>query len=74
MKVTDSNLTEVLQTLSPAERAAIEDCARAARFASSEAVDHLKAATLRKIRARLKRRARAQKEDRRYPDNLSQSS
>lgn len=58
MKVTDRNLAEILKTLSPAERAAIEGCTRAAYFASSEAVERLKASVLRKIKARLKATAR----------------
>lgn len=58
MRIADRNLIEVLKLLSPTERAAIEDCARAARFASDAAVERLKAATLRRIRFALKRWAR----------------
>ena len=64
MKVTDSNLAEVLQTLTPAERDAIEDCASAAHFASSEAIERLKSEVLRKVKARLKRKARTKREPR----------
>ncbi len=62
MAITDHNLLAVLESLTSAERRAVEDCAKAARFASNEAAERLKAAVLRKIKARLKRRARKRAE------------
>jgi len=62
VKISDNNLAAVLESLSPMERAAIEDCAKAARFASEEAVERLRSAVLRKVRRALKARARNRKE------------
>jgi len=64
MNITDHNLASVLESLTPVERAAIEDCAKAARFATPEAVEHLRSAVLRKIRMRLKVMARSKRRSR----------
>lgn len=60
MKVTDYNLAKVLQTLTPAERRAVELALRPAGPApESETLQNLQRAAIRKIKARLKRRARS---------------
>lgn len=60
--ITDANLIEALKTLPPMERAAIADSLRGVQWADSEAQERLKSSALRKIRSRLKRRARSKRE------------
>jgi hypothetical protein len=59
VKLTDKALSEALRSLAPAERAAIESCLRAAKWADAEAQERLKSAALRRVRSLLKRRARS---------------
>src|SRR6266542_431286 len=44
MKISDNNLAAVLESLTPAERRVVEDCARAARFTSNETIELLRRA------------------------------
>jgi hypothetical protein len=60
MKVVDPNLAAILKTLSAAERWSLESDQPSDLVGSSQ-IGGLRAATLRKVRARLKRRARAGK-------------
>ncbi len=62
MKISDNNLAAVLESLTPAERRVVEDCAKAARFTSNETIELLRRAVLRKVKARLKRKARSKRE------------
>jgi hypothetical protein len=64
--LTDKNLIEALKTLPPAERTAIADSSRGVRWDDSEAQARLKSSALRKIRSMLKRRARSQREGRKF--------
>lgn len=62
MRIADTNLTEALKTLTPAQRSALSDSLRGIEWGDSEAQERLKSEALRLIRFRLKRRARSKKD------------